>query len=39
VRPSPEEAERQRNERQRLKQRKAEQKALDKRWSVPKSGE
>jgi hypothetical protein len=39
VRPSPEEAERQRNERQRLKQRKAEQKAIEKRWSVPKGGE
>ncbi|QRK13201.1 hypothetical protein JQX13_26125 [Archangium violaceum] len=34
VRPSPEEAERQQAERQRLKVRQAEQKALEKRWSA-----
>ena len=34
VRPSPEEAERQDAERERLKQRKAEQKALEKRWGA-----
>ena len=34
VRPSPEEVERQEAERQRLKQRKAEQKALQKRWGA-----
>lgn len=38
VRPSPEEAERQKAERQRLKVRKAEQKALEKRWSAPRGG-
>ncbi|MET0405415.1 MAG: hypothetical protein ABW123_23565 [Cystobacter sp.] len=38
VRPSPEEAERQRSERLKLKQRKAEQKALEKRWGVPGGG-
>jgi len=36
VRPSPEEVEKQRAERHRLKQRKAEQKAMEKRWSAPR---
>ncbi len=39
VRPSPEELERQHAERQRLKMRKAEQKALEKRWSASRGGE
>jgi hypothetical protein len=39
VRPSPEEVERQNAERQRLKMRKAEQKALEKRWSASRGGE
>jgi hypothetical protein len=38
VRPSPEEAERQLAERQKLKARKAEQKALEKRWSASRGG-
>ena len=38
VRPSPEEAERQQAERQRLKVRQAEQKALEKRWSASRGG-
>ena len=38
VRPSPEEAERQHAERQRLKLRKAELKATEKRWSAPRGG-
>lgn len=38
VRPSPEEAERQLAERQKLKARKAEQRALEKRWSASRGG-
>ncbi|MCY1081316.1 hypothetical protein [Archangium lansingense] len=38
VRPSPEEAERQHAERQRLKIRQAELKATEKRWSAPRGG-
>ncbi|PTL83746.1 hypothetical protein [Vitiosangium sp. GDMCC 1.1324] len=38
VRPSPEEAERQHAERQRLKTRMAEQKALEKRWTASRGG-